>query len=107
MKRESPARGLSFRRTLDELLARPNPKPAQEAFEIVREWLAQPGVAVVHPGPRHVDILEHLVTECGAAGPMVTDAALAALAPEYGATLASNDRDFSRFPELRWVNPIG
>ena len=42
----------------------------------------------------------------GATGPRVTDAALAALAIEYGATLASTDRDFSRFPDLRWINPL-
>lgn len=39
-------------------------------------------------------------------GPLTIDAALAALAIENGAVLASTDRDFSRFPDLRWVNPI-
>jgi len=83
-----------------------NPKTAQEAFQIVREWLALPGVVVVQPGPRHVELLERLVIDNRAAGPLITDAALAALAIENGATLASTDRDFSRFTDLRWVNPI-
>jgi toxin-antitoxin system PIN domain toxin len=83
-----------------------NPKPPQEAFQIVREWLALPGVVVVQPGPRHVELLERLVIDNRAAGPLTTDAALAAMAIEHGATLASTDRDFSRFPDLRWVNPI-
>jgi uncharacterized protein len=83
-----------------------NPKPPKEAFQIVREWLAAPGVIVLHPGPRHAELLERLVIENRAAGPMTTDAALAALAIENGAALASTDRDFSRFPDLRWVNPI-
>ena len=83
-----------------------NPKPPQEAFQIVREWLALPGVVVVQPGPRHVELLERLVIDNRAAGPLTTDAALAAMAIELGATLASTDRDFSRFPDLRWVNPI-
>lgn len=39
-------------------------------------------------------------------GPLVTDAILAALAMEHGAELCTNDRDFSRFPKLRLVNPL-
>jgi len=77
-----------------------------EAFAIVGEWLAQPGVVSLHPGPLHAEILEELVSEYGATGPLVTDAVLAALAIEYGATLASTDQDFRRFPTLRWVNPL-
>jgi toxin-antitoxin system PIN domain toxin len=83
-----------------------NPKTAHEAFQIVREWLALPGVVVVQPGPRHLELLERLVIDDRAAGPLTTDAALAAMAIEHGATLASTDREFSRFPNLRWVNPI-
>jgi toxin-antitoxin system PIN domain toxin len=83
-----------------------NPRPAREAFAIVREWLAQPGVVPLHPGPLHADILERIVIDYGAAGPLLTDAALAALAIEHGATLASADQDFSRFPDLKWVNPL-
>ena len=82
------------------------PKSLEEAFEIVREWLAEPAVAIVQPGPRHAAILEKLAVECRAAGAMISDAVLAALAIEYGATLASTDRDFSRFPGLRWGNPL-
>lgn len=79
---------------------------AEEVFQAVGELLAHPQVIVVEPGPRHAEILEQLVRNAGATGPRVTDAALAALAIEHGATLASTDRDFSRFPNLRWVNPL-
>jgi predicted nucleic acid-binding protein len=37
---------------------------------------------------------------------LVTDARLAALAVEHGCELASTDSDFSRFPGLKWKNPI-
>jgi toxin-antitoxin system PIN domain toxin len=84
-----------------------NPRPAKEAFAIVREWLTQPGVIPLQPGPRHAEILETLVSEHGAAGPLVTDAVVAALAMEHGALLASTDQDFRRFPDLRWLNPLG
>jgi toxin-antitoxin system PIN domain toxin len=83
-----------------------NPRPAGEAFAIVGEWLAQPGVVPLHPGPLHAQILEGLVTKHGATGPLLTDAVLAALVMEYGALLASTDQDFRRFPDLRWLNPL-
>ena len=78
----------------------------EEAFQAVRELLNHTQVTVVEPGPRHAEILEQLVHHGRATGPRVTDAALAALAIEHGATLASTDRDFSRFPNLRWINPL-
>jgi predicted nucleic acid-binding protein len=37
---------------------------------------------------------------------MLMDAHLAALALEHGATLATSDRDFARFPRLRIVDPL-
>ncbi len=83
-----------------------NPKPMDEAFRIVKELLALPSVVLVQPGPRHIEILETLVTRCNATGPLVSDAVLAAMAIENGALLASTDRDFSRFENLRWVNPL-
>jgi len=81
----------------------PSPVAAGAVFEVVRSWLAQPGVVIIHPSPRHLELLEQLVTEGQATGPLVSDAALAALAIENGAVLASTDRDFSRFPGLRWL----
>lgn len=85
----------------------PNPRPVMEAFQIVREWLAHPGVFIIDPQERHIGLLERLVTEHRAAGPMLSDAALAALALEHGAVLVSTDQDFSRFRNLRWRNPLG
>jgi hypothetical protein len=84
----------------------PNPMSPRDAFAVVRRLLMQPDVVVLHPGPRHLELLETLVTETGAIGPLVSDAALAALAIEHGAQLASTDHDFSRFPTLRWLNPV-
>ena len=83
-----------------------NPRPAKEAFGLVRDWLEHPGVVVPHPGPRHAEILETLAIKHGASGPLLTDAVLAALAIENGARLASTDQDFRRFPGLRWIDPL-
>jgi|SRR6185437_4963953 len=96
----------AFLRISTNQRAWPSPMPVALAFKCVREWLAQSGVVIIHPGPRHAELLERLVTECRVAGALVSDAALAALAIENGAVLASTDRDFSRFHDLRWVNPV-
>jgi toxin-antitoxin system PIN domain toxin len=83
-----------------------HPKSAHEIFAVVENWLSQPNVVALNPGPRHTAILEKLLTCYGASGPLVTDAVFAALAIEYGARLASTDQDFRRFPEVRWINPL-
>ena len=85
----------------------PNPKSSLQALEIVKSWLRQPDVEVVHPGERHFELLGGLVTRYGVSSTLIGDAALAAIALEHGATLASTDQDFRRFPELKWVNPLG
>jgi predicted nucleic acid-binding protein len=41
-----------------------------------------------------------------AAGPVLSDAILAAYAIEHRATLFTNDGDFARFPGLKWENPF-
>jgi hypothetical protein len=84
----------------------PNPKSTEEAFDAVRDWLEQPVVSLLNPGPRHAELLQDMVSSQRAISPMVSDAALAALTIENGAVLASTDRDFSRFPNLRCIDPL-
>ncbi|HEY7831633.1 MAG TPA: type II toxin-antitoxin system VapC family toxin [Solirubrobacteraceae bacterium] len=82
------------------------PLEAEEALEIIDGWLAQPCTTVVHPTARHTAVLRELLGPLGTAGNLVNDAHLAALAIEHGAVLYSRDNDFSRFPGLRWVDPL-
>lgn len=82
------------------------PLAGSAATAIVRSWLRQPNAGVIGPEERHLEILESLVDGGQAHGPLVIDAALAAIAIEHGATLCSTDRDFSRFDTLDWYNPI-
>ena len=84
----------------------PNPLSGHEAGALIKGWIEQPAVVVPEPGPRHTEIIQRMIEVYGATGALVTDAALAALAIEHGATLASTDQDFRRFPEVRWVNPL-
>lgn len=72
----------------------------------VRSWFAQPNVQVLDPGAQHLDILGRLLSAAGTAGNLTTDAHLAALAIEHQCELHSNDTDFTRFPGLRWRNPL-
>jgi len=44
-----------------------DPYGAREAPGHIRSWLERPQVQIVQPGPRHLDLLENLVTEAGAA----------------------------------------
>ena len=81
-------------------------RPA-EALADVRRWLERPSVELMTPGPRHLDLLEHMLGTLGVAGNLTTDAHLAALAVEFQAEVHSNDRDFARFPGLRWRDPLG
>ena len=82
------------------------PMSLDEATGHVGRWWGQPGVAVLEPGERHWDILSKVLRESQASGNLVTDAHLAALAIEYGATLCSADQDFRRFTGLSWENPL-
>ncbi len=61
---------------------------------------------MVQPGGRHLELLEHIMTEFGATGPRATDAVLAALALEHGASVAPADQDFGRFTGVNWINPL-
>jgi predicted nucleic acid-binding protein len=83
-----------------------DPLSAEEAIGHVRSWLERPQVQILQPGARHLDLLDHLMQEAPASGRLTTDSHLAALAIEHQADLHSNDSDFSRFPGLRWTNPL-
>jgi hypothetical protein len=78
----------------------------REIVSIIHEWTEQPNVRLLAPGERHWAIFQQALLEGQARGPMITDAQLAALTIEYGGVLHTTDRDFSRFPGLRWVNPL-
>jgi toxin-antitoxin system PIN domain toxin len=78
----------------------PRPLAVEDALAAVRDWLAAPAARVLHPSERHEPILSRLLLAAGTGGNLTTDAHLAALAIEHGATLASFDRDFERFAGL-------
>ena len=82
------------------------PAPIEEALAFARALRAQPNAVILAPGPRHWEIYERLCVTAGAKGNLVADAYLAALAIEAGSEWITTDRDFSRFPGLRWRHPL-
>lgn len=78
----------------------------EEAAQALDALLDQPNVRLLAPGEDHWRLFRHLVTEGQARGPLVSDAQLAALTIEHGGVLHTTDRDFARFPGLRWTNPL-
>jgi toxin-antitoxin system PIN domain toxin len=74
-----------------------NPLAPDDAIDLVEGWLDQPPATIIHPTDRHSGILRSLLAEVGAGGNLASDAHLAALAIEHGATVASFDADFQRF----------
>ena len=81
------------------------PLTRREASAILSAWLEQESVIILEPGERFWPILRDLIEAAQVSGALMTDAALAALALEHGATLATTDRDFLRFPTLKTVDP--
>ena len=76
------------------------------AFDLIDFWLEQTSVSIIHPGPKHGALMRELLEPLGTGGNLTSDAHLAALALEHRAELCSSDRDFQRFPGLKWRNPL-
>ncbi len=97
---------LGFVRIMTSRVILEDPMTPGDALAHVDSWLQRPQAHPLVPGPRHLEILTEIMRAAGASGRLTTDAHLAALAIETQAELYSNDADFSRFPGLRWINPL-
>jgi len=89
-----------------------NPRIYREPVAVARavefaNWLMdQPHCQIVAPGPRHWGIFCDLCVKAQAQGNLVQDAWFAALAIESGCEWITLDRDYARFPGLRWRTPF-
>jgi len=77
-----------------------------EAATVVSEWLERPQTVIVGPDERHWEIFQRLASDGKVSGPLFSDCHLAALAVEHGAVIYTTDRDFARFPNLDFRNPL-
>lgn len=82
------------------------PTPLDKALAFVTELRTQDNCMSLSPGERHWDIFERLCRSANARGNLIPDAFLAALAIEHGAEWITTDRDYARFPGLKWRHPL-
>ena len=82
------------------------PSPIEDALVFTESLRRLPNYVEIRPGPRHWDIFVKLCRKSNARGNLVPDAYLAALAIESGSEWITSDRDYARFPGLRWRHPF-
>jgi toxin-antitoxin system PIN domain toxin len=83
------------------------PTPISQALDQVDAWLESPSLSLLSENENHWSALRRAVETGHVQGPRVHDARIASLCLSHGVTeLWSADRDFSRFGELRVINPL-
>jgi hypothetical protein len=81
---------------------------ALSAWEFVTALLAAPGLEVLVPTQRHVDVAGEVIAEFpDLAGNIFHDAHTVILMREHGIRqICTRDRDFNRFPFLEVIDPL-
>ena len=82
------------------------PTPSRLALRFADALREHPNCVTVAPRDRHWEIFTRLCREAGGRGNLVADAYLAAIAIESGSEWITTDRDYARFPGLRWRHPL-
>jgi toxin-antitoxin system PIN domain toxin len=83
------------------------PTPLHVAIGQVGAWLESPTLVVLSEGEGYWDDLRAVLEAGKVAGPLVHDARIAAICRHHAVReLWSADRDFSRFPAVRVLNPV-
>ena len=82
------------------------PSDIAAALGFANQVRNQSNCVLISPGARHWAIFTRLCEQAAAKGNLIPDAYLAALAIESGSEWITTDRDFSRFPDLKWRHPF-
>ncbi len=83
------------------------PTPISLAIDAVMAWMEAPGLTLLAEADGYWRQLQSILTAGRIMGAQVHDARIAALCRLHGVReLWSADRDFSRFPDLKIVNPL-
>jgi len=82
------------------------PSSWSEVSEFVEKIRNQPNCRRIEFGDRHWSIFTDLCRASNAKGNLVPDAFLAALAIESGCEWITTDRDYAKFPGLKWRHPL-
>jgi uncharacterized protein len=83
------------------------PSSPAEGSDQIAAWLQSPSVVPVSEGDTYWETLSSLTSSGKVTGPLIHDARIAALCLSHGIReLWTADRDFSRFPRLKVINPL-
>ncbi len=83
------------------------PTPMDVALDAVNGWLEAPTLVLLAEAEGYWPRAQSLIVAARIVGPRVHDARIAAICLQYGVReFWSADRDFSRFPELKVINPL-
>ena len=82
------------------------PTPLSDVLLFIDGVRDAPSFVLLEPGLQHWGLMERLCRVVGVTGNLVSDAYLAALALEADAELITADRDFAKFPRLRFRHPL-
>ena len=83
------------------------PTPLAMALAAIEVWLSASSCRAIGEGPDHFAVVKVLATKGRIQGPMIHDARIAVICLQNGvAELWSADRDFSRYEQLKVINPL-
>lgn len=83
------------------------PTPLEAGCEQVEAWMESPSLTTLAEAEGYWPLLRSIVMSGQVIGPRVHDARVVALCQQHGVReLWSADRDFSRFRDLKVVNPL-
>jgi len=83
------------------------PTPLSIALEAMICWKSSPTLRFLGEGPGYFECLGEVAQTSKSTGTMVHDVRVAALCIIHGVRqLWSADRDFSRFPQIKVINPL-
>jgi toxin-antitoxin system PIN domain toxin len=94
---------MGFLRIMTASIGAKRPLSTADAVLTINGWFEHPQFMIPSPGRRFWSILQQVSDDSGTRGGDWSDAYLAALAMEYGAGLATFDRDFRKFKGLKLI----
>lgn len=97
---------LAFTRLLTHPTLSENPLSIPEVLAMVGQWMSSPLVRLIGLSDQALSRFFDLLEAADGGGNLSTDAVIALHALEHSATVYTTDRDFDRFPGLKWNNPL-
>jgi len=98
---------LAFTRILTHPSVCEQPMTVKQVRKRIGQWFNQPHVRLLAPAAETIALFFELLEAAELGGSLSTAGLIAAHAREHGAVVYSSDREFDRFPGVKWKNPTG